>query len=212
MKADATLRWLEFRIRALVPNWLRSSYRLARSLRSEPYSRALTPELVAGCVFCASRFEMIGHLPKGGRVIELGTYEGDFARRILDIAAPRELHLVDIDYTPFNPAGLTGPEVTRHEGLTHAVIAGFPDGYFDWIYIDAQHDYDGVMRDARAAMPKVKPGGYLAFNDFGQIDTSLGRYGVHRAVVDVMLDHGWPMRYFAYAETALYDVALQRPL
>jgi hypothetical protein len=211
MKRSGTLRWFEMRARALAPNWVRSGYRLARSLKPEPYSRALPPELVSGCVFCASRFEMIGHLPKGGRVIELGTYKGDFARQILAAATPRELHLVDIDYAPFNSDALTGLEVTRHEGLTHEVIAGFPDNYFDWVYIDALHDYEGVMRDARAAMPKVKPGGYLAFNDFGHIDASLGRYGVHRAVVDVMLNHRWPMRYFAYAETALYDVALQRP-
>jgi Methyltransferase domain len=198
--------------RALTPKWLRATYRMVRSLKPEPYSRSLPPDLVSGCVFCASRFEMIDLLPKEGRVIELGTYKGDFAREILTRASPRELHLVDINFGPFNPIGLDGPEVTRHEGLTNEVVSNFPDSYFDWIYIDALHDYDGVMRDAKAAMPKVKPGGYLVFNDFGQIDAYLGRYGVHRAVVDFMLDHRWPLRYFAYAETALYDVALQRPL
>jgi hypothetical protein len=212
MKTNKTLRWLNMRGRALTPNWLRAGYRMMRALKPEPYSRPLPPELVSGCVFCASRFELIEQLPKQGRVIELGTYQGGFAREIMARCSPRELHLVDIDYTPFDPAGLEGPEVKRHEGLTDQVVSGFPDEYFDWIYVDALHDYEGVMRDARAAMPKVKRGGYLVFNDFGQIDAYLGRYGVHRAVVDVMLDHQWPMRYFSYSETALYDVALQRPL
>jgi hypothetical protein len=67
------------------------------------------------------------------------------------------------------------------------------------------------LADARASAPKVKPGGYLVFNDFAHIDPSLGRYGVHRAVVDFALEGRWPLRLFAFSEYALYDVALQKP-
>ena len=38
----------------------------------------------------------------------------------------------------------------------------------------------------------------------------LGHYGVHRAVVDFAIQEHWPLRLFAFAPHALYDVALQR--
>ena len=40
------------------------------------------------------------------------------------------------------------------------------DGAFDYIYIDARHDYCGVMEDMLAYWPKVRPGGLLAGHDF----------------------------------------------
>ena len=43
----------------------------------------------------ASRDFMFDTLPKGGRVIEVGVFYGDFSERILAMNEPRELHLVD---------------------------------------------------------------------------------------------------------------------
>lgn len=99
-----------------------------------------------------------------------------------------------------------------HQGPSHAVLAGFPDATFDWIYIDADHSYAGVAQDAAAAASKVRPGGFLVFNDFAHIDPYLGSYGVHRAVVEFAVAHRWPFAWFAYEAHALYDVALRRPL
>lgn len=59
------------------------------------------------------------------------------------------------------------------------------------------------------AAQKVKPGGYLVFNDYA--DPYLGRYGVHRAVTEFANAAGWPLVMFAHEPSALYDVALQRP-
>jgi hypothetical protein len=68
-----------------------------------------------------------------------------------------------------------------------------------------------VTRDANAAASKVKPGGFLVFNDFAHIDPFLGAYGVHRAVVHFAVTRRWSFAWFAYEPTALYDVALRRP-
>ena len=86
-----------------------------------------------------------------------------------------------------------------------------PDAAFDWIYVDADHSFNGVKRDAEAAMRKVKPGGFLVFNDFAHADPFIGRYGVHSAVADFMVRYHWPMKFMAYEINGLYDVALQRP-
>jgi len=166
---------------------------------------------VRDCRFCANRVELLNELPRQGLVAELGTYRGDFARHILSRTNPRELHLIDIDFSRFDDAIAQNKCVQRHQGLTHEIMAGFPDGYFDWIYVDADHSYTGVMRDARVSAAKLKPGGFLVFNDFAHIDPELGRYGVHRAVVDFARERHWPLRLFAFETYALYDVALQKP-
>ena len=36
---------------------------------------------------------------------------------------------------------------------------------FDWVYIDGDHGYRGVRRDAEAALGRLRPGGLLIFND-----------------------------------------------
>jgi SAM-dependent methyltransferase len=203
-------RWLQVRARVPKPRWARALYRLAKSLAvpAEP-SQWLPPALLAECRFAASRLHMLEMLPTGGRVAELGTYRGEFARFILERNAPQELHVVDVDYSAFD---LSDDRLRRHQGLSHEIIAKFPDNFFDWIYVDAGHDYASVMRDAYASAPKVKPGGCLVFNDFAHIDGDLGRYGVHRAVVDFAIEKAWPLCFFAYSTDALYDVALRRPI
>lgn len=210
LKAGARRALTWARVRA--PGPVRTAYRLARSLESQPLSPALPDALVSGARVCGSREDMLAHLPKGGIVAELGTYRGDFARAIRRLNAPRELHLIDIDYSLFDAAGLEAPAVVRHTGLTHEVVAGFPDAHFDWVYVDADHAYASAVADAAAAAPKVKPGGYLVFNDFAHIDPYLGRYGVHRAVTEFAVRERWPVAFFAFHPAALYDIALRRPL
>lgn len=51
------------------------------------------------------------------------------------------------------------------------------DGSLKLVYIDADHSYEGVKRDIEAWVPKLVPGGVLAFHDYANPD-----YGVNRAV------------------------------
>jgi len=63
---------------------------------------------------------------------------------------------------------------------------GFSDYYFDFIYLDAQHDYEGICQDIRVWYPKVKMGGVLGGHDF-----LLDRYpGVVRAVEEFVSSFG----------------------
>jgi predicted O-methyltransferase YrrM len=189
--------------------FLRHLRRIARSFEHRPVSQPLPIELIEDCRFCASRLHMLHLLPQEAIVAELGTQTGAFAREIVARARPRELHVVDRDYSVFDPTGLE--TAVRHQGDTAQIVSGFAPNYFDWIYIDADHSFDGVMRDICASASKVRPGGYLVFNDFAHADPELGSYGVHRAVTDFMTEARWPLRLFAYEVAGLYDVAIQRP-
>lgn len=209
--SNGLIKRTEMRLRKLSPDVVRRAYRLVRGLRAVQSGAAFPAELMTDCRFCPSREALVAQLPAAGQVAELGTYKGDFARHILAANRPARLHLVDIDFTHFRSQALDGPEVTRHEGLTHEVIATFPDAHFDWVYVDGDHSYEGCLRDARAAAPKIRPGGYLVFNDFAHIDPWMGRYGVHRAATDFARQAGWAMAFFSYEPNGLYDAAFRRP-
>ena len=42
----------------------------------------------------------------------------------------------------------------------------FEDGYFDFVYIDAAHDYQSVKEDLEAWWPKLKDGGVFSGHDY----------------------------------------------
>jgi hypothetical protein len=206
------LRRISLAVRKRLPRGVRQVLRLGRHIVSRPQPSAPLPtHLLAECRVCASREDLIGLLPRGGRIAEIGTQRGDFARHILATAAPAELHLIDLDFSSLAADVAADRRVVRHDGNSHLILQQFPDAHFDWIYVDADHSFAGVKRDAAAAAAKVKPGGYLVFNDFAHVDTELGAYGVHRAVVEFANERQWPFCWLAYQPNALYDVALRRP-
>jgi len=42
----------------------------------------------------------------------------------------------------------------------------FPEEFFDFIYLDARHNYEGIKEDLHAWYPKLKQGGLFAGHDF----------------------------------------------
>lgn len=171
---------------------------------------------VDGCVVLADRETMIrGHLPKEGLVAEIGSLYGDNARTILEGTRPRELHLVDRDFSVLRretvASGLDSGVVKLHENDSATALASFPDEYFDWIYIDGDHSYEGVKRDIDQAVRKVKRDGLLVFNDYIAFShNELMGYGIVRAVNELCVDDGWAFRYFAFELNMYCDVAIGR--
>ena len=156
------------------------------------------------------RNKVIEQIPPGAVCAEVGSWKGDFAARILTLAAPAELHLVDPWYFDANfPARWYGgagaksqadmdaihegvrqrfaahPEVRIHRLTSVAGRAQFADGTFDWVYIDGDHSYDAVTQDILAWLPKITPGGQLACDDYFWRDEA-GRLSVKDAVDDFM--------------------------
>lgn len=178
---------------------------------------ALPAEKLVGCEVLPNRFAILDRLPKGGVIAEVGVDRGDFSLEILNRCQPERLHLFDMDLTRLTNsavlqaiAGHDG-RIKTHAGDSSTNLSKMPDGYFDMIYIDGDHTYDGVMRDIRAAVSKLKPEGVMVFNDYTVWSaTSMFHCGVARAVHEFCLDNPWKFRYIALQSMMYNDVMLVR--
>jgi len=129
--------------------------------------------------------------PRHGVCAEIGVWQGGFSARIVQLRNPRELHLIDPwQFDPRLPDRMYGGSVAKNQADMDAIMAAvvrrfadvpavkvhrhksldaaklFPDGYFDWVYIDGDHSYEAVLADLEAWLPKVKPGGAMALDDY----------------------------------------------
>lgn len=74
---------------------------------------------------------------------------------------------------------------TPIKSFSHSAAKDFKDNSIDFCYVDADHSYEGVMKDLEAWWPKVKSGCY-----FGGDDYTKGWPGVQQAVNDFFKSKG----------------------
>lgn len=153
------------------------------------------------------------------RGAEIGVWEGALSRRLLrrlpdlhltmvDSWAPREEQPLHYVRSGDRRAKLSRQEMSRAMGRARAgtAFAGHrrkilhmpsleaaktvPDGSLEFVFIDADHSYEGVRADIEAWAPKVRPGGVLGGHDYGpEVDAERG-WGVTRAVDEFSTAHG----------------------
>lgn len=122
---------------------------------------------------------MIAHNPKVAVAIDLWRDDGVMSRN--DIASPQTE--LDKQYEDFMKGDGSKPFVHTYRDYSFNVAKEFPDGYFDLIYIDADHTFEGCYRDIIDWYPKVKKGGFLLGDDYRRHKTRTGvRFGVIEAV------------------------------
>ena len=138
---------------------------------------------------------LLQQMPKESICAEIGVYEGKFSMRIMKEVRPVKLHLIDPWKYESNPlyqdalyGGHIGSQgtmeekyrlvqkifaneiesdvVVLHRTSADAALKNFEDEYFDWVYIDGNHQYEYVKRDLENAYRKVKRGGYITGDDY----------------------------------------------
>lgn len=181
------------------------------------------------CKVVPDRNYMLSLLKKGSVCAELGVAEGEFSNKILEIVNPTMLYLIDffggfIAYMPFDYTAenheefinnrFSGKPIKTLKGVSWEMLATFEDKFFDFIYIDAAHNYESVKRDIQVAKNKIKDDGLLIFNDYkmeNQLTKNFHYLGVCRAVNEFCIEEDWEFVYFALQKDMFCDVAI-RPI
>jgi SAM-dependent methyltransferase len=190
-------------------------FRNAATGREVLSARPLGRRHVEGCRVFESREAMMELIPPGGRFAELGVQQGYFADFVLKRVRPAEYHGFDLDlgqilFERFPALG--APTVRFHRGDSSAELARFPDAHFDAIYIDGDHTYPGARKDATVALRKIRPDGFLLFNDYTPWSPLENcEYGVMRVVHELCDEHGWVIAGLGLHVLGYHDVALRRP-
>ena len=177
---------------------------------------------VKNCRLVESRAKMLEYLPKNSVVAEVGTQYGLFAEKIISIAKPKKLHLIDYNLDLFKAEvsqkqkiifqeGIENGTIELHEGDSSTILASFPDEYFDWIYIDADHIYEGVCKDINQGYTKVKSDGMMIFNDYTNWSVcEIMPYGVAKAVNEFCIANNWEIVFLALQFLGYHDIAIKK--
>lgn len=153
----------------------------------------------------SDRRALVRQLPRHSVGAEVGVFAGDFAEIILAVAKPRVMYLVDewregtmvtcagvaIEgealFRSINKRfqhGIAANTVKVKRGTSHVVAQTFADASLDWVYIDADHSFDAVLRDLRAYYPKVRHQGWIAGHDYVARSRTGRPYGIIEAVYE----------------------------
>lgn len=168
-------------------------------------------------VVTGARRVVLERMKKDSICAEIGVYTGDYSQEILSVVNPSRLHLIDPwkyqedeRYATSLYGGGIGKDQANMDSIYNAVRAKFVneiksgvvsthrlpseqaaalfmDEYFDWVYIDGDHQYECVKRDLENFYPKLKGGGFLICDDYD----SRGWWGdgILNAVHGFLLSH-----------------------
>lgn len=135
-----------------------------------------------------TREDMLLLVPKHAVCAEIGVFSGDFSKVIKSIVNPSKLYLVDL----FNGMASSGDKngennkkisldksfinltrlysndesVSLFKGKSADFFKSIPDHSLDFVYIDGDHSYEGVVKDLSMARTKVKKDGIISGHDY----------------------------------------------
>lgn len=183
---------------------------------------------VQNCKMLLNRYFIYNYIPQNGVGVEIGVLGGDWSNHLLAYYKPSELVLIDTfcsnDYAHQNRFTKKtheeyirnhfksyGNQVKIEKGLSWECMRKFPDNYFDWIYIDAAHDYDSVKKDLKEAYRTLKPNGHIILNDYIMYDHITNEvYGVVQATNEFLVEYNFEMLYYALHPSMFCDVVIKQ--
>lgn len=115
--------------------------------------------------------------------LEIGSYAGESAQLFLSTGKFEEIYCIDpweIGYDPDDPTSCTAakaekafdirfknePRIHKIKAYSFDKIDDFSDSFFDFIYVDGNHQEAAVEQDLKMALPKLKQDGVLAGHDY----------------------------------------------
>ena len=215
---------IPYRFKAPLGRLLASRKSLAEDQRLNRRPCSLENRHLEGCRVLPNRLALLELLPKDGVVAEVGVADGNFSAAILDRNHPRTLHLIDLWASSFSGSDdLAFKSVSKrfanearedrvqfHRDYSWDAISKLAPASLDWIYLDAGHDYDDVVKDLEVARHAIKPDGFITGHDYVKWSSPNGRFGVVEAVNEFCLKHDFAMRYVTFESNMHHSFAIQR--
>jgi predicted O-methyltransferase YrrM len=152
---------------------------IANVLNNNNYQNSWLTGLL-GCI------DYVNQRTKVEKMVEIGSYQGESTTLFALKFNPKELYAVDPfvnGYDEFDGSS-TGDftnvvhnfnlRISQYQCINHikdfsyAVLDKFEDNSLDFVYVDGDHTYEGVVRDIKMYLPKIKVGGFIAGHDLGR--------------------------------------------
>jgi len=162
---------------------------------------------------------ILKRVPEGGTVCEIGVFAASLSRVLL--RAGLTVYMIDSwgtdhtqsykDTNDFH-SKLNQEQQDRHFRTTQVAtqthgerakivrktsaeaVKDIPDEFFDLIFIDADHSYEGCKADIQNYFPKVKKGGYIGGHDYENNEQNF-KFGVTQAVDELINDPELDLNY-----------------
>lgn len=162
-----------------------------------------------------SREEMLKFLPSG-HCAEIGVLRGEYSDCILEKNQPQKLHLIDVwanielNYYDDNMTDNAAQNVIYNyvknkfgkldnvniiKALSTEAANQFDNESLDWVYIDADHSFEGCYNDLVAYDSKVKINGYICGHDWLPSYFFRDGFGVNEAVLKFVEETGYILSY-----------------
>jgi len=135
-----------------------------------------------------TREELLTLIPQNTTGAEIGVFEGEFSKLIIDAVQPQKFYMVDLfsgsmvsgdkngnnmktisldeSYNKLTEQYKLNDRVNVYKGKSVDFFKEIADDSLDFIYIDGDHSYEGAKVDLQNAFYKVKSGGLICGHDY----------------------------------------------
>jgi hypothetical protein len=149
-------------------------------------------------VFNGDNFmQMIMHDPKLAVAIDTWQDNGTHPRKMDDYTQKE----FDKQYAYFKGRVADKPFVKIVRDFTTKAARQFDDNFFDLVFIDADHTFEGCYLDLLTWYPKIKPGKFLTGHDYGH--RIRRKFGVYDAVNKFAEEHNLEIARFGHSNWAI---------
>lgn len=161
----------------------------------EPFMRKYRCDYVCEMgVYKGDNFvEMIAHNPKVAVAVDSWMDDGMPTRNTGNFTQDE----LDRQYEDFKKLMSDKPFVQIIRDYSENAARKFPDNYFDFVYIDADHSYNACYSDLINWYPKVKRGKFLVGHDYRR------GFGVVEAVNKFIKDNGLELMFLSHSTWAV---------
>lgn len=223
----------------LIDNWISTYPQLSKAkkrMRTQQLlddAGTINKNLLRDARLLSHRNDVLKELPKNLIVAEVGVAYGGFSKEILDNMCPSKFYAIDIfdeqvkgfwGSNTFQKSKKTHLEwykekfskevnqgiVEIRKGKSWECLAQFPDSYFDYVYLDAAHDYYSVQKDVNELKRVVKSGGIIQFNDYIIYDYVIDEfYGVVPVVNRMIAETSSQVLYYCISINGFDDIVIR---